>query len=89
MRSGFALKSLQRNGLSDQIVRQELQGNVAVQLEVFGLIHHTHPATAEFFDDAVVRDGGADHEPSLSAVAAEVNGNTWPSTPHLAIVRRY
>jgi hypothetical protein len=32
-----------------------------VQLYILGLVHHTHPVTAEFLDDAIVRDGLADH----------------------------
>jgi hypothetical protein len=57
---GFALKSLQRNGLLDQIGRQELERKVTVELEIFGLVHHTHPAAAELAQDAIVRDGLVD-----------------------------
>src|ERR1700730_10650244 len=32
-----------------------------MQPSVLGLVHHTHPATTELLDDAVVRDGLADH----------------------------
>jgi hypothetical protein len=32
-----------------------------VQARVLGLVDHTHPTTAQFLDDAVVRDGVADH----------------------------
>jgi hypothetical protein len=28
-----------------------------MQPGVFGFVHHTHPTTAEFLDNAVVRDG--------------------------------
>ena len=34
---------------------------VAAQLEVFGLADHTHPAAPELGDDAIVRDGLANH----------------------------
>ena len=34
---------------------------MAAQLEVFGFIHHTHPAATELREDAIVRDGFADH----------------------------
>ena len=34
---------------------------MAVQLEVFGFVHHTHPAATELREDAIVRDGLADH----------------------------
>jgi hypothetical protein len=30
------------------------------QGDVFGFVNHAHAAAAEFFDDAVVRDGAAD-----------------------------
>jgi hypothetical protein len=41
-------------------VRQKLQDK-AVEPDVLGLVHHTHAATTELFDDAVGRDGLADH----------------------------
>jgi len=40
---------------------KELQGDEAVELGVLGLIHHAHPAATELFEDAVVRDGLANH----------------------------
>ena len=39
----------------------------AMQQRVFGLVDNTHPATAELLNDAVVRDGLADHEQELRA----------------------
>jgi hypothetical protein len=32
-----------------------------VQPGVFGLVHHAHAATTDLFDNAVMRDGSADH----------------------------
>jgi hypothetical protein len=32
-----------------------------VKASVFGFVNDTHAATAEFFEDAVVRNGMADH----------------------------
>src|SRR5438105_4161072 len=43
------------------LVRQKLQGDEAVQLYVLCLVDNTHAATAEFLDDAVMRDSLADH----------------------------
>jgi hypothetical protein len=34
---------------------------VATKLYVLGLVDHPHPATTEFFEDAVGRDSLADH----------------------------
>ena len=41
--------------------RQELQRDMAMQLEVFGFIDHTHPAAAELRENAIMRDRFADH----------------------------
>ena len=43
------------------LVQQKLQGDEAVQLYILGLVDHTHPAATELLDEAVVRDGLADH----------------------------
>jgi hypothetical protein len=43
------------------LVREELEGNEAVQLYVLSFVDHTHPAAAQLPDDAVVRDGLAHH----------------------------
>jgi hypothetical protein len=32
-----------------------------MQFKIFGLVNHTHAPTAEFFDDAIVRDGLPEH----------------------------
>jgi len=43
------------------IFGQELQGDKAVQLHVFGFVDDTHSLTAQFLDDAVMRNGLAEH----------------------------
>jgi len=40
---------------------QEFESHKATELHALGLIDHTHPAAAEFLDDAVVRDGLVNH----------------------------
>jgi len=42
-------------------VREELQGNEAVELGILCFIDNAHTAPAELFGDAVVRDGLANH----------------------------
>ena len=44
-----------------EIFRQEFKRHEAAEPEVFGFIHHPHPAAADLLQDAVVRDGLADH----------------------------
>jgi hypothetical protein len=58
---GFTLEPVQCLAIAGKFFWQELQRDKAMQSCVFGLIDHAHPATAEFFEDAVVRNGLADH----------------------------
>jgi hypothetical protein len=45
---------------------KEFQTDRTVEPCVFGLVDHTHAATTELFDDAVVRDGLANHRQKLA-----------------------
>jgi len=58
---GFALEAGECLQITGNFLRQELEGNEAMQPRVFGFIDHAHAPAAEFLDDAVVRDGFADH----------------------------
>ena len=58
---GFSLEPGQRLRVAGHILRQEFQSDKAMQSRVLGFVDHTHPATAELLDNAVVRDGLADH----------------------------
>jgi hypothetical protein len=44
-----------------QIVRQEFQGDDAAQVSILSPVDDTHPASAKLLNDAVVRNGLADH----------------------------
>ena len=57
----FAAEALQSFRISDQVVRQEFESDESTKLRVFGLVDHTHPAATNFLDNAVVRDGLANH----------------------------
>ena len=57
----FSLKAGQCLRVFGHVVGQKLQRDESVQSYVFGLVHHTHAAAAELFDNAVMRDGLADH----------------------------
>ena len=54
-------KRLESLGIVNHIVRQEFQGDEAAEFGIFGFVDHTHPAAAELLNDAIVRDGLADH----------------------------
>ncbi len=50
--------------------RKDLQGDLAVELQVEGLVDNPHPASADLFEDLVVGKGAADH--SLSSVTTSM-----------------
>jgi len=60
-------------------VRQELQGDKAAQLYILSLINHTHAATADFLDDAVVRNGLPDERVGTNHSAAILGCESWAS----------
>jgi hypothetical protein len=63
----LATETLQRLRVPGHVVWEELEGDEAAELGVFGLVNNAHSASAELFEDAVMRDGSADHEEERSA----------------------
>jgi hypothetical protein len=61
----FALKTSQCLRVASNFIGQELEGYKTMEPGVFRLVHNTHAATSEFLDDAIVRDGLADHWPEM------------------------
>ena len=57
----FAAETLERLAIFGHFFGKEFQGDGAVQAGVFGFVDHAHAATAEFFENAVVRNGLANH----------------------------
>jgi hypothetical protein len=67
-------KTFQSLWVLGEVFRKKLQGNEAPKLSVLGLVHHTHPATADLLDDAVVRDGQPNHWAEILGLGlAQVN----------------
>jgi len=58
---GFPLETAQSLRVVGEIVWKKLQGNESAELKVFRFVDYPHAASADLFDDAVVRDGLADH----------------------------
>src|ERR1700687_6440263 len=56
-----ALEAGQSLAVPGDFIGQKLERHKAMQPSVLSLIDHTHAATTELLDDAVVRDGLADH----------------------------
>ena len=72
--SRFTAEAFQGLRIFRHVLRQELQRDKAAKFDVLGLVDHTHPAAAELLDDAVVRDGLADHlRANLTARKDQVN----------------
>ena len=58
---GFPLETRQSLRVFADFVRQEFEGNKTMESGVLSLVDHSHPTTAELLDNAVVRNGLADH----------------------------
>jgi hypothetical protein len=57
----FPLEAGQGLGVFGDVIGQELEGNEATERRVLSLVHDTHAPATEFLNDAVVRNGLADH----------------------------
>ena len=60
---GLSFKSKPSQGMRilGNPLRQELEGDEAMQADILSLVHDAHPAAAKLLDNAVVRDGLPDH----------------------------
>ena len=56
----FAQEAIHRLRIAAGLDGQQLDGDVATETGVLGLIHHAHTAAAQLRDDAVVGNGAAD-----------------------------
>ena len=63
----LALEAREHGRIRRQRGRQELERDVAIEVQVVGAIHDSHPAGAELRLDPVARDGLADHRVSMIA----------------------
>jgi len=59
-RSRLALKTSERVRVASDFIGQKLERDKAMETDVLRFVNHTHSATAQLFDDAIVRDGLAD-----------------------------
>ena len=64
---GLPLESAKGLGIVGEFVGKELQGDVAAELEVFGLVHNAHAPAADLAEDTVMGNrlphgmGGSSH----------------------------
>jgi hypothetical protein len=64
-RPGFAAESFERGRVLRHAIGQKFKGDESAQRQVFGFVDHAHAAATKFFDDAVVRNGLADHSAEI------------------------
>jgi hypothetical protein len=65
---GFAAETLQRLGILLHVIGEKFQSHEAIKAGVHGFVDHTHAASSEFFQNAIVRDGPVNHgEPVVKA----------------------
>jgi hypothetical protein len=57
----FPLKTRESLGIPSDLIRQKLESHETMQAGVFCLVDHAHASAAEFFENAVVGDGLAEH----------------------------
>jgi hypothetical protein len=69
-RSGasFPLKTIKGLTILGEFFRKKFEGDEASELDVLGAVDDAHAAAAQLFDDAVVRDGLADHLVGIVAI---------------------
>src|SRR5208282_3026851 len=82
-RSSLAAESFKRLRVLRHILGKELECDKSAERGVLGLVDNTHPTPAELVDDAVVRDGLADHgladQKRLASFVQIVGGKLWGS----------
>ena len=59
--AGLTLKAVESLAISGHFGREKFQGNVAAEAGVFGFVDHAHSASAQPFEDSIVRDSLTEH----------------------------
>src|ERR1700746_1597351 len=70
--SRLAAKTFKGLGVLRHIIRQEFQSNKPPKLGILGFVDNAHTTSPDLFEDAVVRDGLANHVVDVITVAAAV-----------------
>ena len=60
-RTSLALKALRRRRVPQQLRRQELDGHLPAEADIFAAVHDAHATPAKALEDPVMRDGLAKH----------------------------
>src|SRR5215471_16148075 len=68
----FPAETFQRLRVRGQFIWQEFQSDKATEVEVLGLVNYPHPAATQLINDAVMRDGLAQHSKGTPALDRNV-----------------
>lgn len=83
----LAPKAFQRLGIFGKVVSQELESDKSTEMGVFRLVDDPHAATAEFLDNAVMRNGLAYHVMEILCPALwEVNESSFTTKLHEIVI---
>jgi hypothetical protein len=75
----FATETFQGVRVLGKVSGEKLECHESPKFGVLGLVHYTHPAAAQLLDDAVMRDGLADHAREESTKGVIV-GQLWTAS---------
>jgi len=67
---GFAAEALEGLAVGGEFFGEKFEGDEAIEAGVLRFVNHTHTATAEAFENAVVGDSSADEVAGVGHVAA-------------------
>jgi hypothetical protein len=70
-RLGFLDEATLTFGVGDQLRRENFEGNLAVELHIDGTVHDTHAASAELFQNLVMRKDPTNHRGTSRWLAEE------------------
>ena len=85
---GFALKTGECLRVTGNVLRQELEGDEPMQPRVLSLVNHTHAATPQPLQDAVMRDGLANHLGRLALWRDHIRGQAAGSQSIAGLVSK-
>src|SRR5208282_3534351 len=78
--ASFAAESFESRGIFRDVAGKKLQRDEAAEIHVLGFVDHTHPAAAQFLDDAIVRDGLSNHSMNSPSAREFYAAHTAKST---------
>jgi hypothetical protein len=64
--AGLAAETVEHGKLASDLVGEKFERDEAAEAGVLGFINNAHSPAAKLFDDSIMGDGFADHDPALA-----------------------